>query len=311
MTRIVPAPDEVPTSGKHLGITLRQLRYFAVLGEELNYHRAAARLFITQPGLSGAIKQLEQHFGVQLFSRNTHGVALTDVGAAWLPRVRHALHGIDDSLDFLDTLVDPRRRISLGYLIGTGADMLFRLVRHFETAHPEITIEPKEFDFSDPTAGLADGTTEVAIIRPPVDLPQHRMLVLDSEDWVACLARDHPLATRSDVSVTELLDDPIIVAPDSAGQWRGYWMASDVRGGREPTIAGVASTYEAETTMIARGLGISFTSTSVARFYERPGIVYVPITDRPAIHTALAWDPTSLSPEAAALVTHVQAHWDF
>ena len=49
----------------------------------------------------------------------------------------------------------------------------------------------------------------------------------------------------------------------------------DVRGGRAPTIAAVAATYEAETTFIARGLGISFTTESSARLYDRPGIVYV------------------------------------
>ena len=75
------------------GVTLRQLRYFAVLGEELNYRRAAERLFITQPALSTAIKQLEQHFGVVLFNRNTREVALTDLGAAWLPQVQQAHRG--------------------------------------------------------------------------------------------------------------------------------------------------------------------------------------------------------------------------
>lgn len=68
-------------------------------------------------------------------------------------------------------------------------------------------------------------------------------------------------------------------------------MAMDVRGNRPPTIAAVAATYEAETTAIARGLGISFTTASVSRFYDRPGIVYVPITDRPPSHVALAWPP--------------------
>ena len=72
----------------------------------------------------------------------------------------------------------------------------------------------------------------------------------------------------------------------------------------------MAATYEAETTSIARGLGISFTSSSVARFYERPGIVYVPITDRPPSYTALAWQPGVLSPQADALVRHVRAHWN-
>jgi len=293
-------------------VTLRQLRYFAVLGEELNYRRAAEKLFITQPALSTAIKQLEQQFGVVLFRRNTREVGLTDLGAAWLPQVRQALSGVDAVVDNLVMLSGTRRGVlRVGYLIGTGADLLFRLVRHFEAAYPFVRVEPIEFDFADPTAGLADGTTEVAIIRPPVDLPEHRMLVLDSESWVACLPRDHRLAQRSEVAITELLDDPIVCAPLTAGSWRDYWLAMDVRGNRPPNIAAVAATYEAETTAIARGLGISFTTSSVARFYDRPGIVYVPIADRPPSHTALAWHPAVLSPQAEALVRHVQTQWNF
>ena len=164
-----------------------------MLGEELNYRRAAERLFITQPALSTAIKQLEHQLGVMLFTRTTREVALTELGQAWLPKVRDALRGARRrGRRARSTLSAHYRRIRLGYLIGTGADLLFRLVRHFEAAYPEITLEPREFDFSDPTAGLADGTTEVAIIRPPVDLPEHRMFILDAEDWVACLPRDHP-----------------------------------------------------------------------------------------------------------------------
>ena len=292
-------------------VTLRQLRYFAVLGDELNYRRAAERLFITQPALSTAIKQLEHQLGVMLFTRNTREVALTELGAEWLPKVREALHGIDSAVDDLIALSAHYRRIRLGYLIGTGADLLFRLIRHFEVGHPEIKLEPREFDFSDPTAGLADGTTEVAIIRPPVDLPEHRMFILDAESWVACLPRDHRLAGRSELSIAELLEEPIVVAPSTAGCWRDYWMAMDARDGKPPTIAAVAATYEEETTTIARGLGISFTSEASARLYERQGIVYVPITDRPRNYTALAWHPAGLSHEAAELVRHVREEWSF
>ena len=92
-------------------------------------------------------------------------------------------------------------------------------------------------------AGLADGSTEVALIRPPVDLPEHRTLILDSESWVACLPRDHRLADRAEVEIAELLDDPIVCAPMTAGSWRDYWLAMDAREGRPPTIAGVAATY--------------------------------------------------------------------
>lgn len=282
-----------------------------MLGEELNYRRAAERLFITQPALSTAIKQLEHQTGVTLFRRNTRAVALTDLGAVWLPKVRDALRGVDAAVDDLIATSRRDRRIRLGYLIGTGADVLFRLVRHFETAYPEIRVEPREFDFSDPTAGLADGTTEVAIIRPPVDLPEHRMLILDAENWVACLPRDHRLAHRSELSIAELLDDPIVVAPGSAGRWRDYWMATDARNGKPPTIAAVAATYEEETTTIARGLGISFTSEASARLYDRQGIAYVPIVDRPRNYTALAWHPHGLSDDASALIRQVREEWSF
>jgi DNA-binding transcriptional LysR family regulator len=283
-----------------------------VLGEELNYRRAAEKLFITQPALSTAIKQLEHQFGVILFRRNTREVALTDLGAAWLPQVQQAIAGVEAVVDNLVMLSGTRRGVlRVGYLIGTGADVLFRVVRHFEAAYPDVTVEPIEFDFSDPTAGLADGTTEVAIIRPPVDLPDHRMLILDSESWVACLPRDHRLAQRSEIEIADLLDDPIVCAPLTAGTWRDYWLAMDARGNRPPTIAAVAATYEAETTAIARGLGISFTTSSVARFYDRPGIVYVPIVDRPPSHTALAWNPADLTPQADALVRHVRSQWNF
>ncbi len=145
---------------------------------------------------------------------------------------------------------------------------MFRLVRHFEVAHPEITVEPREFDFSDPTAGLADGTTEVAIIRPPVDLPDHRMFILDTERLGGMSTRDHRLAQRSELKITELLDEPIVWRPTTAGTWRDYWMAMDARDGTPPTIATVAATYEEETTTIARGLGISFTSEAIARLYD-------------------------------------------
>ena len=72
-------------------LDLRQLFYFSVVAEELNLHRAAKRLFISQPPLSRHIQQLEQRLGLALFTRHTRGLQLTAEGARALATIRPLL----------------------------------------------------------------------------------------------------------------------------------------------------------------------------------------------------------------------------
>ncbi|HEX6425911.1 MAG TPA: alpha/beta hydrolase fold domain-containing protein [Acidimicrobiales bacterium] len=84
-----PAPD---------GIELRHLRAFVAVAEELNFGRAASRLYLSQPALSRQIRSLERHVGCDLLRRSTHGVELTLAGDALLDRARNLLHGVDDAV---------------------------------------------------------------------------------------------------------------------------------------------------------------------------------------------------------------------
>ena len=70
---------------------LRLLHYFVTLAEELHFGRAAQRLFISQPPLSVAIRQLEDELQAQLFERSSKGVRLTAAGAHLLERARQLL----------------------------------------------------------------------------------------------------------------------------------------------------------------------------------------------------------------------------
>ena len=90
--RVVPLPP-APDS-----IELRHLRAFVAVAEELNFGRAAVRLFLSQPALSRQIRALERLVGCELLRRSTHQVELTLAGEALLDRTRRLLNDVDDAI---------------------------------------------------------------------------------------------------------------------------------------------------------------------------------------------------------------------
>src|SRR5919206_1160967 len=79
-------------------IELRHLRAFVAVAEELNFGRAAAALYVSQPALSRQIQALEELVGCQLLRRSTHRVELTLAGEALLDRARRVLGDVDEAV---------------------------------------------------------------------------------------------------------------------------------------------------------------------------------------------------------------------
>src|SRR4051812_36805089 len=80
------------------GVEVRHLRAFVAVAEELNFGRAAARLYVSQPALSRQIRTLETLLGCELLRRSTHRVELTVAGSALLDRARRLLGDLDEAI---------------------------------------------------------------------------------------------------------------------------------------------------------------------------------------------------------------------
>jgi epsilon-lactone hydrolase len=143
-----PAPD---------GIELRHLRAFVAVAEELNFGRAAARLYVSQPALSRQIRGLERLVGCDLLRRSTHQVELTLAGDALLDRARELLHGVDDAVTASRAvggeLAGRLARIwePVNDLASTGAD-LQELRNSYESLHAQFA-PPAEVEVRPVNAG--------------------------------------------------------------------------------------------------------------------------------------------------------------
>src|SRR4051794_14219340 len=80
------------------GVEIRHLRAFVAVSEDLNFSRAAARLYLSQPSLSRQIRALERLVGCELLRRSTHRVELTVAGNALLDRARRLLADLDEAI---------------------------------------------------------------------------------------------------------------------------------------------------------------------------------------------------------------------
>ena len=93
-----PRAKVMPLPAAPDAIELRHLRAFVAVAEELNFGRAAVRLFVSQPALSRQIRGLERLVGCDLLRRSTHRVELTLAGDALLDRARRLLTDVDDAV---------------------------------------------------------------------------------------------------------------------------------------------------------------------------------------------------------------------
>jgi DNA-binding transcriptional LysR family regulator len=285
-------------------VHLRELRALVAVAEEQSVTRAAQRLFLAQPALSRQLQALERRLGVPLLERLPRGVALTEAGRALLGPAREAVAAWERGLAAALATV-PAGRLVVGMQTAVGRGLQRRALARFAELSPGTVPVLRQVDWRDPTAGLADGSSDVAFVWLPLPMDDADVLPVAREERVVALPSDHRLAGAPRVVLADLLDEPFIALPDSAGPLRDAWLAVADRGGRPPVVGAVADTPDAVFEAVASGLGVVLLAAGNADLYARPGIVCRPVEGLAPAVLALAWRRSDRRPVVAAFVRAV------
>ncbi|MFE6632542.1 LysR family transcriptional regulator [Streptomyces rochei] len=222
---------------------LRTLRYFVAVAEELHFGRAAARLHMSQPPLSRAIKRLEADVGALLLARSPAGVTLTPVGRVLLDEARALLDRADLVRDRVSAAAGPAT-LTVG-ILGDGTDPgISALAAAHRRGRPGIDIRVRDTDLMDPTCGLRAGLVDVALTRGPFDETALTVRVLRTDPVGAVLRADDPLARRARLRLAELSDRRWFrFPPGTDPAWQSYWHGGSAREG--PVVRAVQECLQA------------------------------------------------------------------
>ena len=193
---------------------LRHLRYFLVVGEVLNFTKAAARLRVAQPALSRQVQDLEDEIGVDLLRRSPRGVTLTAEGKFFLQEVRELLKRVDESVEKTRALARGEYgELHIGYIPIPTAEILPRALEAFRKAVPRVKLVLHDLSTDEVIAGLRNDTLELAIMVQPIgeQTAGIEFETLRSYVWGVALSRAHPFARLKSIPLEKLAGERLVI----------------------------------------------------------------------------------------------------
>lgn len=195
--------------------SLRQLQYFVAVAEGLNFSKAAAACYVSQPGLSAQIKNLERVLDVQLFERSRRKVLLTPAGAALLPRARKVLTAAADLEDAAENLTQPLcGKLRLGVIPTIAPYLLPNALPGIRQRYPQLKLLLHEDLTGRLLTLLTQGKLDLLLLALEADLGDVATLPLAADPFVAALPAGHPLSKREQIEEADLAGEQVLLLED-------------------------------------------------------------------------------------------------
>jgi DNA-binding transcriptional LysR family regulator len=249
-------------------MTPDQLITFAMVAEHGNISRAALALHLSQPAVSGQLRQLQDEFGEPLYQRDGRGIRLTSAGeqlAIYATRMRETFsqaHALRSALRGLES-----GTLRIGASTTPASYLLPYLIAEFHRRYPDVTIHTIDGNSAEIVAGLM--SLDIAMIEGPVgeNLPPGVGVVPWREDEIVAIVPEaHPLAAKnaSQARLSDICACPLVLREGGSGV-RQLVERAFARAGLPMRVALEIAGVEGVKEAVRAGMGIGFVSAMSMR----------------------------------------------
>lgn len=192
---------------------LRHLRYFVTVAEELNFSKAAQRLFTAQPSLSQQIKYLEEELGIQLFHRTKRKVELTEAGLNFLPYAQATLIQARLTIEKAKQVAEAQKNcLKIGFVPVAELKIFPQIVPKLRFENPHLKLNLQSMNALEQLTALEAGNIDIGFLRENINTDKISSQLIFREKMIFLLPKDHPLCQYEVIPVEALNNEALIIA---------------------------------------------------------------------------------------------------
>jgi len=240
-------------------MNLFQLRAFDAVAREGSFTRAAARLFISQPAVTGHIKALEEHYQIPLLRRTARRVELTEEGAR-LAAITRAIFGL---VDEAQAMLEANRQLLTGRLevAADGPHLVMPMIARLRVLYPGVTVNLRLGNAQETLAALLSEHADVAVLTEVEPRNGLHLHPLGESCICALVPAVHPWAGQAEGIALSALNEEIMVLREPGSITRRTFDEACLATGVRPRVLLELDSREAVTEAVAAELGLGVVSS--------------------------------------------------
>ena len=238
-------------------MNIRDLEYLIAVDEELHFHRAAERCFVSQPTLSGQLKKLEQELGVLLIERNNRQVSITEAGQAVLAHARTVLTEVNAIKDVASYFHDPMvGDVRVGIIPTIAPYLLPIIMAKLNKAFPKLKIWLYEYQTHVLLEKLRKSELDFLILALPIEKHDFTELDLFREPFRLAVKKNHSLAKKKQINMGDIAQQELLLL-EEGHCLRGHILDVCLLAGVKEQGQYHATSLETLRHMVGEGMGMT------------------------------------------------------